>query len=100
MDKTIIKKIENYFENNPTSFACYITSDGQLFHSRVTSGSHSKGLDNTQIYYVPRGTNLEDWFEDIKRHEELKEEVASRMEEIEDSNPKWGWWNWLYKILN
>jgi len=101
MDKTIIEKIEGCFESHPDYYQCFISSDGQVFPDQRSVAQHSKGLDDKQRYYVSRETNLEDWYDDIQRH---KKRVDEAQEEFKSQNleftPKWGWWNWLYKILH
>jgi len=102
MDKTIIKKIDSFFEShNQLYMDCFITSDEQLFYNRRSAADHSERLDNNQIYHVSRGTNIEDWLEDVavarKMIDDAQEEFKSQDLEF---TPKWGWWNWLYKILH
>ncbi len=100
MDKTIIEKVKGCLESHPDYPQCFITSDGQVFLTQRSASQHSKGLDDKQIFYVSRDTNLEDWFDDIKRHEKIVDKAHDEFKSQDlGSTPKWGWWNWLYKFF-
>ncbi len=100
MDKTIIKNLESYFRLNSNEQECFVTSDGQIFNIfyRKLAIEHSGTLVNGDILIVSRGTNFEDWYYDYSGKSE--EEVKQELEKKKVAKRKWGWWNWLYKILH
>lgn len=93
MDKTIINRIESFFENYPSENSCFIASDGMLFPGtgRSYASDHAESLKKKDILHVTRGTNLEDWYDDVFDTPEM---------EVIKPGKKWGWFNWLYKILS
>jgi len=105
MDKTIIKKIEAFFETHVGKLDCFITSDEQLFYNRRSASDHGLELNNSQIYYVSRNANLEDWYNEIiwektNIMQAAQEAINATPRMDENIKRKWGWWNWLYKILH
>ena len=95
MDKTIIKKIESFFESHQDAKNCFVSTDGQIFHTRRQASDY-----DDIIYHVSRGTNLEDWFNDLA----INLADDSSTPEMAIGQPvdktKWGWFNWLYKLLH